>query len=153
MKSLSIFFSAQGNCSCQRDFTLYRLVSRVLMLLIFFPTLLAVSNSSAFAGQEIGDATAQSALPFDELDLTTVEREFLRANPVIRVANEMDWEPFDFNEYGTPRGYAIDFLDILGKKLGISFEYVHGYTWAELLDLFKKGEIDLLPCSMDLREP
>jgi diguanylate cyclase (GGDEF)-like protein len=146
MKRSSSSFLKQGDRSCQRDFTLYWLVAQVFILLILIPFLLAISNNIAFASQDIEAVKEQSVLPFDELNLTTVEREFLRSNPVIRVANEMGWEPFDFNEYGTPRGYAIDFLDILGKKLGISFEYVHGYSWADLLDLFKKGEIDLLPC-------
>lgn len=79
------------------------------------------------------------------LSLTPEEREFLRSHPVIRVGNEDDWPPFDFSEHGVPKGYAIEHLELLGRKLGISFEYVNGYTWAELLDLFRQGRIDLLP--------
>ena len=44
-----------------------------------------------------------------------------------------------------PKGYAIEHLELLGEKLGISFEYVNGYSWDELLKLFRNGEIDLLP--------
>ncbi|MDJ0623134.1 MAG: transporter substrate-binding domain-containing protein [Desulfocapsaceae bacterium] len=73
------------------------------------------------------------------------ERLFLSTHPVIRVGNEDDWPPFDFSTHGIAKGYAIDHLELLGKKLGISFEYVNGHTWEELLDLFRKGEIDLLP--------
>ncbi|MCF8106007.1 MAG: transporter substrate-binding domain-containing protein [Desulfohalobiaceae bacterium] len=79
------------------------------------------------------------------LHLTPEEREFLQNHPVIRVGNEDDWPPFDFSEQGKPRGYAIEHLELLGKMLGISFEYVNGYTWSELLELFKNGKIDVLP--------
>ncbi|MFP4480875.1 MAG: transporter substrate-binding domain-containing protein [Desulfohalobiaceae bacterium] len=79
------------------------------------------------------------------LELTLKEREFLSSHPVIRVGNEDDWPPFDFSEHGVPQGYAIEYLEILGRKLGLSFEYLNGYTWAELLNLFREGKIDLLP--------
>jgi len=77
--------------------------------------------------------------------LSADERRFLRSHPVIRVGNEDDWPPFDFSEHGVPKGYAIDHLELLGRKLGISFEYVNGHTWGELLDMFRRGDIDLLP--------
>jgi polar amino acid transport system substrate-binding protein len=117
-----------------------------MMLFMLSFALLTCSNYRAFAAQDVENKPTQSVSSDNELNLNFTEQEFLRSHPVIRVANEMDWEPFDFNKYGTPRGYAIDYLKILGKKLGISFAYVHGYTWAELLELFKKGDIDLLPC-------
>ena len=79
------------------------------------------------------------------MHLTPEEREFLQNHPVVRVGNEDDWPPFDFSEHGKPRGYAIEHLELLGKRLGISFEYVNGYTWSELLELFKDGKIDVLP--------
>ncbi|MFO7728617.1 MAG: transporter substrate-binding domain-containing protein, partial [Desulfonatronovibrio sp.] len=80
-----------------------------------------------------------------DLELTPPEIEFLKKHPVIRVGNEDDWPPFDFSQHGEPRGYAIEHLELLGERLGISFEYLNGYTWAELLELFKDGRIDLLP--------
>lgn len=81
----------------------------------------------------------------EELRLSAQERAFLETHPVIRVGNEDDWPPFDFSTHGIAKGYAIDHLELLGEKLGISFEYVNGHTWEELLELFKNGEIDLLP--------
>ncbi|MCF8111815.1 MAG: transporter substrate-binding domain-containing protein [Desulfobacteraceae bacterium] len=80
------------------------------------------------------------------INLTPEEKAFLENHPVIRVGNEEDWPPFDFSEHGRPKGYAIEHLELLGRRLGISFEYVNGYTWFELLGLFREGKIDLLPC-------
>ncbi|WP_186441480.1 transporter substrate-binding domain-containing protein [Desulfamplus magnetovallimortis] len=78
------------------------------------------------------------------LNLTEAEEQFLREHPVIRVSNEMDWPPFDFAISGQPFGFSIDLLNILGERLGIEWEYVNGYQWLELMELFKKGEIDVL---------
>ncbi len=80
-----------------------------------------------------------------DINLTAEELEFLNQHPVIRVGNEDDWPPFDFSRHGEPQGYAIEHLELLGQRLGISFEYINGYTWAELLELFQNDEIDLLP--------
>jgi ABC-type amino acid transport substrate-binding protein len=85
-----------------------------------------------------------SAAP--DITLTPEEQAFLKKHPVIRVGNEDDWPPFDFSEHGRPKGYAIDHLELLGNRLGISFEYINGYSWFDLLGLFKQGKIDLLPC-------
>jgi len=105
---------------------------------------LLLTSIGSLCGQE--DAGGRKAVDVDrDIELSPAEQEFLSAHPVIRVGNEDDWPPFDFSEHGEPHGYAIDHLELLGEKLGISFEYVNGYTWNELLSLFRKGEIDLLP--------
>lgn len=96
------------------------------------------------ADQGTPSIDASAAVP--TIRLTPEEQSFLDAHPVIRVGNEDDWPPFDFSEHGRPRGYAIDHLELLGRHLGISFEYVNGYTWFELLGLFREKKIDLLPC-------
>lgn len=95
------------------------------------------------AGWQIKDSGLSQ--PRRSLNLTKAEQDFLREHPVIRVGNEDDWPPFDFSENGKPRGYAIEHLELLGRKLGISFTYVNGHTWSELLELFQKKQIDVLP--------
>lgn len=96
---------------------------------------------------DAGWQTKDSGLsqPRRSLNLTKAEQDFLREHPVIQVGNEDDWPPFDFSENGKPRGYAIEHLELLGRKLGISFTYVNGHTWSELLELFQKKQIDVLP--------
>ncbi|MFW5908720.1 MAG: transporter substrate-binding domain-containing protein, partial [Desulfosalsimonas sp.] len=119
-----------------------------VLFLIFFAVLYFLCNHVFArdnpAGQEWNpgehETTAQA------INLTTEEKAFLESHPVIRVGNEEDWPPFDFSEHGRPKGYAIDHLELLGRRLGISFEYINGYTWFDLLGLFRDGKIDLLPC-------
>ncbi len=84
-----------------------------------------------------------------QLELTTEERAWIAAHPVLRVGNETDWPPFDFAEGDEPRGYAIDYLRTLGAKLGIRFEFVTGPTWSELLGMMRRRELDILPAVGD----
>jgi len=79
------------------------------------------------------------------IPLTQKEQVFLNKYPIINVGNEMDWLPFDYNENDTPKGYAIDYLDILAQKIGIKINYVFGLSWNELLGKLERKEIDLLP--------
>jgi len=137
-----------GRAGC---FPFLRLVRNCLILMVLFTALAgfiqpvrAVNSPSQHTGPEEQQIQASSSTS-KGLGLTPEEREFLHSHPVIRVGNEDDWPPFDFSEHGVPKGYAIEHLELLGRKLGISFEYVNGYTWAELLNLFRQGEVDLLP--------
>ena len=81
----------------------------------------------------------------NNLTFTEVESMWLKEHPIIRVANETDWPPFDFVEYGKPKGFAIDYISLLAKKIGIKIDYVNGYSWAELLELFNQKKIDVMP--------
>jgi diguanylate cyclase (GGDEF)-like protein len=84
-------------------------------------------------------------LPDQELNLTSAEKEFLATHPVIRVANEMDWPPFDFMKNGQPAGFAIDYVNLLGEILDVQFDFVNGFSWPELLAKGQQKEVDLFP--------
>ncbi len=124
---------------------LYGLSALILIFfcVLFFPLQNVCALDSAQGSQQ-STVFAEAVAP--AINLTPEERAFIESHPIIRVGNEEDWPPFDFSEHGRPRGYAIDHLELLGRRLGISFEYVNGYTWFELLSLFRDGKIDLLPC-------
>jgi PAS domain S-box-containing protein len=79
------------------------------------------------------------------LKLTAEERAWIRANPELKVGNEMDWPPFDFAENGEPKGYSIDLINLIGEKAGLKFKFINGYTWSELLEKFKAGKINIMP--------
>ncbi|MDJ0802969.1 MAG: transporter substrate-binding domain-containing protein [Desulfobacterales bacterium] len=87
---------------------------------------------------------ALPAFAADGIALTPEERQWLRDNPVIRVHNEIDWPPFNYFEFGRPRGLSIDYMDRLAVKLGLDVEYVSGPSWNEFLDRVKRKELDVM---------
>ena len=80
-----------------------------------------------------------------DIILSDEERDWISEHPVLRVANELDWPPFDFAEDGEPKGYSIDLINLIGEKTGLKLEFINGYTWSELMEKFKAGEIDIMP--------
>ena len=89
----------------------------------------------------ISEPAKEEGLP---IALTEEEEQWLHDHPVIRVSNEMDWPPYDFVKDGEPQGYSVDYVRLIAHKLGIQIEFVNGYSWNELVDLFCAKEIDLL---------
>ncbi len=124
-----------------KAFMMVKIVQHILASLLLF--LLLPGPQASGAADSAAGSEADSQV--EVLNLTAEERAFLKKHPVFRVGNEDDWPPFDFSEHGKPKGYAIEHLELLGQHLGISFEYVNGYTWSELLELFKEKRIDILP--------
>ena len=80
----------------------------------------------------------------DKLSLTEAEKSWLDAHPVIRVHNEKDWPPFNYFEYGTPRGLSIDYMNLVAEKLGIEVEYVTGPSWNDFLEMVQRKELDVM---------
>ncbi len=76
--------------------------------------------------------------------LSQEEKDWLNQNPVLHVSNEMDWAPFDFAIGGVPQGYSIDLLNLVAQRIGLEIEYVNGYSWPELVELFKSDDLDLI---------
>ncbi len=79
------------------------------------------------------------------LNLTQEEKAFLDTHPKIRVANELDWPPFDFIQNGEPAGFAIDYVRLLAEIIGLELEFINGHTWSQLLEKGRQKEIDLFP--------
>ncbi|MBF0249752.1 MAG: transporter substrate-binding domain-containing protein [Alphaproteobacteria bacterium] len=80
-----------------------------------------------------------------KVKLTGTEREWLKAHPILKVGNETDWPPFDFAADGEPRGMSIDVMRAVAEQTGLNLEFVNGYTWVELMDMFKAGELQIMP--------
>ncbi len=76
--------------------------------------------------------------------LTPNEQAWLKKHSVIRVHNEKDWPPFNYFEYGSPRGLSIDYMNLVAKKLGIKIEYITGPSWNEFLGMVKRKELDVM---------
>jgi polar amino acid transport system substrate-binding protein len=76
--------------------------------------------------------------------LSDEEREFLSKTEKIRVHNETDWAPFNFNENGTPRGFSIDYINLLAEKIGMEILFESGPSWNEFLEMMKSGDLDVM---------
>lgn len=99
----------------------------LVCLLILFDTGMAISSN-----HELGPSFTEN------------EQQYLEAHPVLRVHNERDWPPFNFNADGSPSGYSIDYMDLLAKKIGVRVQYITGPSWDEFLSMMKSGEIDVM---------
>ena len=86
-----------------------------------------------------GSKTAQTRVA-----LTSEEQALIDAHPVIRVHNEKDWPPFNYFEYGAPRGLSIDYMNLLAGRLGVKVEYVTGPSWNEFLGMIQKKDLDVM---------
>lgn len=74
-----------------------------------------------------------------------VERAWLAAHPKIRVGFDPAWPPFSSVD-AQRRGVGIDadLLAMLGRELGVTFEFVPSSTWTEAYSAAQRGEVDLL---------
>lgn len=80
----------------------------------------------------------------EELILTKEEKFFLSKNQPLKVHNEKYWPPYNFNENGKAKGFAVDYINLLAKKLNIKIEFISGPTWNEFVEMLKKDEIDAI---------
>ncbi len=85
--------------------------------------------------------------------LTFEEQNWIkqRKKPVM-VGVEMDWPPFDFVKNANPTGYSNELLQLAAQKIKLPMAFVSDLTWAQLIDQFKKGAIDVLPAVYKTRE-
>ncbi len=88
---------------------------------------------------------AEATFHMAQIDLTQDEQNWIADNPVIKIANEMDWPPFDYVKDQKPFGFSIDVVEKALQKAGLKAEFINGYTWKELVEKFNRKEIDLLP--------
>lgn len=76
--------------------------------------------------------------------LTTEERKWLTEHPVITVASDSAWAPFEFqDEEGKFQGVAIEYLKTFEEMLGVRFEISQDLSWSELVKHVKERKIDM----------
>ena len=79
------------------------------------------------------------------LTLSDAEKTWLSNHPIIRVGMDPDYAPFEWkNEKGDYIGMAVDYLALLGKKLGVTFKIMDTSSWSQALESAKRGEIEML---------
>ena len=79
------------------------------------------------------------------INFTQEELNYINNSKILKIANQMDWAPFDYNELGKPDGLSIDYIKLILNKAGLQYKFINGFTWAEILEKFKQKEIDILP--------
>jgi len=87
------------------------------------------------------------------LNLSNEENAWLAAHRVIRVGIDRDFPPYEWiDDDGHYVGMAADYMQLLEKKLGVRFEIVKDRSWAEILAMAKRGELDMLSCAVKTPE-
>lgn len=111
---------------------IYKIVCLFMILLFSF--------TSTFAAEKKTISSDNNT----QINLTKKELEFIKEKKDIYIANELDWIPFDFNENNKAKGYVIDYIKLVSKKLGLKPIFVTK-KWSALVKDFKNKEIDILP--------
>ncbi len=79
------------------------------------------------------------------IKLTEEEKSWIDDHPVIRMAPDPDYAPFQFlSKDGVSAGIADDYLETISKKLGVRFETVKTQSWSQSLAMVENGEADLV---------
>jgi len=104
----------------------------------------------------MGVCLAEEKLPQNKslrLTLTMEEQAWVNAHPVIRVAADPDYAPFQFtNDAGQSVGVANDYLALIAKRLGVRFEYKQPDSWAQALQMIKSHEADMVAVATETPE-
>jgi len=80
------------------------------------------------------------------IELTEEEREWIDEHKDIRVGVDPNFAPFEFiGPNGAYEGIAADHLRLIGESLGLDLEPEANLSWEEVIEMAKKGEIDVLP--------
>lgn len=72
------------------------------------------------------------------------ELNYINNKKVIKVQNEKNWPPYNFNLDGEPKGFSIDYTNLIAKKAGLKVQWIKDYSWSEYMDMLKNGEIDVI---------
>ena len=84
--------------------------------------------------------------PAPTIKLSPAERRYLAQLGPITVCPDPDWIPYEqMDAQGNFTGIAADLLELIARRLGISFRYVKAKDWDEAVTLSQAGKVLLLP--------
>lgn len=86
--------------------------------------------------------TTQVLPQASEINWSSDQQAIIEKTPPLLFSNQKDWGPMDFSVSGEPHGYAIDLLKMISEMSGVRFEFVNGFSWAELTGKFQEESID-----------
>jgi len=151
-----VFFHADKNLQRLSEF--YVTLGWVFSLTVYnpgFPEAVIMVMSPArvilfvllfvFTADSCAGAAGSSSYTASRLSLTAEEQAWVDTHPVIRVACDPDYAPFQFtNKAGKPVGIANDYLAVISERLGVRFDYVLTDSWAQALQLVKTHKADMV---------
>ncbi|MBS4051672.1 MAG: diguanylate cyclase [Methylomonas sp.] len=79
------------------------------------------------------------------LHLSIAEHDWLARHPTIRVGIDHNFPPYEWiDQDGNYVGMVAEHLRLIEKKLGVQFEIIPNKSWYEILDMAKRGELDMI---------
>lgn len=76
--------------------------------------------------------------------LTEEEQDWIAEHPVVRASSNIALPPFDFISAGEPAGISVDYVKLLGAKVGLNVEFISSDSWAKSIDRAKNKEVDIM---------
>ncbi|MDO8455162.1 MAG: EAL domain-containing protein [Sulfurimonas sp.] len=103
------------------------------ILLIFFLNIPSVCADSIIKNQDFTQT------------LTEQERAWLLSHPVLIMGIDRDFQPYEWiDSHGNYVGLTADYIALVGEYLGVKIEIVKDKSWAQILEMAKLGEIDII---------
>jgi polar amino acid transport system substrate-binding protein len=78
-----------------------------------------------------------------EINFTQEELAYLKNKRILKIQNDTDLPPYNFNENGIAKGYSIDYVNLIANKLAIQIEYVNT-TWDNAMNMLENKQIDFM---------
>lgn len=76
--------------------------------------------------------------------LSEDELAYIQTYPVVTMANDTNWAPFEFiDEGGAYRGIAADYIKLISEKTGLEFKPATNVSWEELVQATEQGHYDI----------
>ncbi len=103
----------------------------------FFILLLIFSNFSIILANE------------NTQKLTEEEKIYLNNKQIIKVCNIINLKPIEFYENNEFQGINIDLLNLIAKKLNITFQNIRIYNFEMAQEYIKNGICEILPTTIE----
>lgn len=109
------------------------------------------AKESGFMSEEALKKLDMDRFIFDpsRAQFTAEELRYLEQNPVITLASDRNWAPFEFLD---PKlgysGMSADYFKLFEEKLGVQFKPVFSDSWASVSRMAERGEIDIYSCAV-----
>ncbi|WP_020484140.1 EAL domain-containing protein [Methylomonas sp. MK1] len=80
-----------------------------------------------------------------DLQLNDAERQWLAEHAEIRVGIDRNFPPYEWlDAAGEHQGMIAEHLKLIEQKLGVKFVLIMDKSWQEVLDIAKRGELDMI---------